>query len=104
LRLGSQRLAGGAALCARNAPAEASRGSDSEGGVRQSDPLPEPIGELPLTSSPAGRSGLQIARGLDLTYCTNIHPAEGWPAVFANLEKYAPALKQPLSPAAPFGV
>jgi sugar phosphate isomerase/epimerase len=47
---------------------------------------------------------LQIARGLDLTYCTNIHPAEGWPAVFANLEKYAPALKGALAPDAPFGI
>ena len=29
-----------------------------------------------------------------LTYCTNIHPADGWDAVFASLQKYAPALKQ----------
>jgi len=47
---------------------------------------------------------LQIGQGLDLTYCTNIHPAEGWDAVFANLRKFAPALKQSLSPAAPFGI
>jgi hypothetical protein len=39
-----------------------------------------------------------------LTYCTNIHPASGWDAVYANLQRYAPALKQRLSPAAPFGV
>lgn len=39
-----------------------------------------------------------------LTYCTNIHPAEGWEAVLANLRRYAPALKQQLSPGAPFGL
>jgi len=47
---------------------------------------------------------LQIGQGLDLTYCTNIHPAEGWDAVFANLQKFAPALKQSLSRSAPFGI
>jgi hypothetical protein len=31
---------------------------------------------------------------LQLTYCTNIHPAEGWQAVDANLRKYAPPLKR----------
>jgi sugar phosphate isomerase/epimerase len=40
----------------------------------------------------------------DLTYCTNIHAADGWDAVFANLERYAPALKARFSPTAPFGV
>jgi hypothetical protein len=39
-----------------------------------------------------------------LTYCTNIHAADGWDGVYANLEKYAPALKARFSPAAPFGV
>ena len=47
---------------------------------------------------------MQIAPGLDLAYCTNIHPAEGWTAVFANLEKYTLALKNALSPGAPFGI
>ena len=28
-----------------------------------------------------------------LTYCTNIHAADGWEAVFANLRQYAPALE-----------
>jgi sugar phosphate isomerase/epimerase len=40
----------------------------------------------------------------DLTYCTNIHPAAGWQAVFANLRQYAPALKERLSPDQPFGL
>lgn len=39
-----------------------------------------------------------------LTYCTNIHPGEGWDAVFANLQRYAPALKARLSPSAAFGL
>ena len=39
-----------------------------------------------------------------LTYCTNIHPADGWEDVFANLRRFAPALKRRLSPAAPFGL
>jgi len=47
---------------------------------------------------------LRIDSGLHLTYCTNIHPAEGWDAVFANLRRYAPALKSPLAPTAPFGI
>jgi sugar phosphate isomerase/epimerase len=43
-------------------------------------------------------------RDIHLTYCTNIHPADGWDAVEANLRKYAPALKARLSPSAPFAL
>jgi sugar phosphate isomerase/epimerase len=39
-----------------------------------------------------------------LTYCTNIHPADGWIAVNDNLTQFAPALKRRLSPSAPFGL
>ena len=39
-----------------------------------------------------------------LTYCTNIHPADGWTAVFENLKRYAPPLKARFSPDAPFGI
>ncbi len=39
-----------------------------------------------------------------LTYCTNIHAADGWEGVLANLRRYAPALKARFSPVAPFGV
>lgn len=42
--------------------------------------------------------------GVHLTYCTNIHPADGWDAVFANLQRYGPALKRRFSPDAPFGI
>ncbi len=31
-----------------------------------------------------------------LTYCTNIHPGNGWSEVFANLQRYVPALKDAL--------
>ena len=47
---------------------------------------------------------MRIRDGLHLTYCTNIHAADGWDAVLANVRKYAPALKARLSAAAPFGV
>ncbi|MFO7303496.1 MAG: metabolite traffic protein EboE [Acidobacteriota bacterium] len=49
---------------------------------------------------------MQIDRsgGPHLTYCTNIHPADGWPAVDANLRRYAPALKQRFAPERPFGI
>lgn len=42
--------------------------------------------------------------GLHLTYCTNIHAADGWTAVFENLRRYAPGLKQRFAPDAPFGI
>ena len=39
-----------------------------------------------------------------LTYCTNIHPAEGWLAVYENIRRFAPVLKARLSPSGPFGL
>ena len=39
-----------------------------------------------------------------LTYCSKIHPGCGWEELFANLTRYAPALKARLAPAAPFGL
>jgi sugar phosphate isomerase/epimerase len=39
-----------------------------------------------------------------LTYCTNIHPGEEWEAVFNQLKKNIPPLKQRLAPEAPFGI
>jgi sugar phosphate isomerase/epimerase len=41
---------------------------------------------------------------IDLTYCTNIHPADGWTSVLANLRRYAPPLKARLAPDRPFGI
>jgi sugar phosphate isomerase/epimerase len=42
--------------------------------------------------------------GSHLTYCTNIHPAESWAEVFANLEQHVVAVKERVCPDAPFGV
>jgi sugar phosphate isomerase/epimerase len=39
-----------------------------------------------------------------LTYCTNIHPADGWQAVLSSLRAHAPALRRRFAPSAPFGV
>jgi sugar phosphate isomerase/epimerase len=44
------------------------------------------------------------ANALHLTYCTNIHAAEGWSAVDANLRRYAPALKRRFAPDGFFGI
>lgn len=41
---------------------------------------------------------------VQLTYCTNIHPANGWDEVIANLRRYAPALKARLAPDRRFGL
>ncbi|HXM96885.1 MAG TPA: metabolite traffic protein EboE [Candidatus Dormibacteraeota bacterium] len=47
---------------------------------------------------------MRVARDFNLTYCSNIHPGEGWAQVYDNLRRYAPELKKRLSPDAPFGV
>ena len=41
---------------------------------------------------------------IHLTYCTNIHPADGWAAVFDSLRRHAPALKARFAPDRPFGI
>ena len=47
---------------------------------------------------------MRIRDDLHLTYCTNIHAADGWEAVLSNVRKYAPALKARFAPNLPFGV
>ncbi len=47
---------------------------------------------------------MKVNDALHLTYCSNIHPGETWAEVKQNLETYLPALKQRLSPDAPFGI
>ncbi|MFC5847225.1 metabolite traffic protein EboE [Deinococcus petrolearius] len=47
---------------------------------------------------------MRLSEGLDLTYCTNIHPAAGLDEVRASLERYAVPLKARLAPDAPFGI
>ena len=39
-----------------------------------------------------------------LTYCTNIHPAKGFPEVWESLKRHALPLKASLSPDTPFGI
>jgi sugar phosphate isomerase/epimerase len=47
---------------------------------------------------------MQLNNGFELTYCTNIHPADGWDSVFENIRRYGPELKRRISPDAPFGL
>ena len=47
---------------------------------------------------------MRISKGFELTYCTNIHVAEGWPQVLENLRRYAPELKRRLHPEGRFGL
>ena len=42
--------------------------------------------------------------GFELTYCSNIHPAEGWPDVSDQLRAHAPQLKKRIAPNKPFGL
>lgn len=39
-----------------------------------------------------------------LTYCTNIHPGNGWNEVFANLQRYVLPLQARLAPGEKFGI
>ncbi|WP_436641615.1 metabolite traffic protein EboE [Microbaculum sp. FT89] len=39
-----------------------------------------------------------------LTYCTNIHPGESWPALLYSLHLHVPAVKRMVSPDRPFGL
>jgi sugar phosphate isomerase/epimerase len=45
-----------------------------------------------------------VAGGQHLTYCTNIHPGEGWEEVRANLARHVLAVKARVCPDRPFGV
>ena len=47
---------------------------------------------------------MRTPAGFELTYCSNIHPADGWPQVFDSLRRYAPELKRRLCPNALFGI
>ena len=46
---------------------------------------------------------MKISPHAHLTYCTNIHPGESWPAVSDSL-RHVLAVKERLSPDAPFGI
>ncbi|MGI8782853.1 MAG: metabolite traffic protein EboE [Acidobacteriota bacterium] len=47
---------------------------------------------------------MRLADTFHLTYCSNIHPGETWEEVFGNLKTYVPAVRERLSPHAPFGL
>jgi sugar phosphate isomerase/epimerase len=47
---------------------------------------------------------MRISEDLDLTYCTNIHPAHGWDEVLRSLSHHSLGLKKRLSPDQPFGI
>jgi sugar phosphate isomerase/epimerase len=47
---------------------------------------------------------MRTGAGFELTYCTNIHAANGWQDVFANIRRYVPELKRRLSPHTRFGL
>ena len=47
---------------------------------------------------------LKNSGGVQLTYCTNIHPSNGLSEVLDNLKHYALPLKARLAPEAPFGI
>jgi sugar phosphate isomerase/epimerase len=47
---------------------------------------------------------MRIRKGFELTYCTNIHAADGWSQVFENLKRYAPELRNRLQPVDRFGL
>lgn len=47
---------------------------------------------------------MHIRKGFELTYCTNIHAAEGWPQVFEKVKQYGTELKKRLQPEDRFGL
>lgn len=47
---------------------------------------------------------LDTPHALQLTYCTNIHPSKGIDEVRANLERYAPPLRERFAPHKPSGI
>lgn len=47
---------------------------------------------------------MELQNGAHLSYCTNIHAGESWPAVFESLKEYCLPLKAALSPDQRFGI
>lgn len=45
-----------------------------------------------------------IRNDYHLTYCTNIHPGEGWEQTWEYLSRYLPQIKEKVAPDTPFGV
>ena len=47
---------------------------------------------------------MQLHHGLQLAYCTNVHPGEDWPATLHALEMWTLAVKQRVCPDAPYAI
>ena len=47
---------------------------------------------------------MRISKHLDLAYCTNIHPANGWDEVRQSLAQHSVDFKRRLSPDGPFAI
>jgi len=47
---------------------------------------------------------MRTPQGFELTYCSNIHPADGWRQVFQKIREVPPELKRRLSPGERFGI
>jgi sugar phosphate isomerase/epimerase len=47
---------------------------------------------------------IEIAGRPHLTYCTNIHSGESWPAIFDNIQRYVVQVKQKVAPDCAYGI
>lgn len=47
---------------------------------------------------------MKVSATSQLTYCTNIHPGEHWPAVWESLQQYTLPLKERIAPDRDFGI
>ena len=56
-----------------------------------------------VRSDDRGAEG-ELAAGVSLTYCTNIHPGESWSEIFTAIRLHAPAVKARVSPDRPFPI
>lgn len=47
---------------------------------------------------------MRLSSGIDLGYCTNIHPGESWAEVFAALQEHTLAVRERVAPGRPYGI
>ena len=62
--------------------------------------------EPPRVSPPAGsrRNAVNVGRNLHLTYCSNIHPGESWPEVYAAIAASLPRVRALLRHEGPMAI
>jgi hypothetical protein len=53
---------------------------------------------------PSAHPAMQLNHGLHLAYCTNIHRGETWAETFVSLKTYSLAVREKISPHAPFAI